>query len=78
VAAEFASRLALIAFFVVCLRGLIAQSDFFAVARSGLLTATAAFVVGWLLGYLADLLTRELAQSDVARLLERREATQQG
>ena len=69
-ATEFATRLTLIAVFVMSVRGVMAECDFVGAVKSGLLVAAATFVVGWLLGYLANLLVREVAQADVTRLLQ--------
>jgi len=72
VATQFASRLALIAFFVVSVRGLMAHADFEGTLRTALIVVAAFYVLGWLMGYLAQLLVEENARAEVERLLSER------
>ncbi len=66
---QFAFRLALIAFVVVTLHGLIAGEGFFGVLQMALFCLGLFFVLGFFLGDLARRLVEEHAEAEVTILL---------
>ncbi len=66
---QFAFRLALIAFVVVTLRGLIAGDDFFGTIQVALFCLGLFFVFGYFLGDLARRLVEEHAETEATILL---------
>jgi len=69
VAKQFASQLALIAFFVSSVRGLLTRADFEGTVQNALLVTSLFFCLGWVLGQLARLLIEENARSEIDHFL---------
>ncbi|MFQ5732630.1 MAG: hypothetical protein ACE5KM_11845 [Planctomycetaceae bacterium] len=72
-AAQFAGRLALIAFAITEVRGLIAGGDFATVTKSSLLATLAFFALGWTTGELARRIVEESARGEFEAALRRQQ-----
>lgn len=66
----FASRLSLIAFAVIALRGLIDGSDFAGTTKTALMYGALFWGFGWAIGGVAGRLMEEAARSEFERTLE--------
>lgn len=73
-AAQFAGRLALIAFAIVEVRGLIVGGDFATVTKSALLATLLFFALGMLTGELARRVVEESARGELEEAVSRQQA----
>jgi hypothetical protein len=67
VAAQFARRLALIAFATATLRGLICEADFFGTIQTALIALGALYLLGLIVGEVARRVVEETVRADLAR-----------